>query len=71
MTNREKLADLKQRANDIETILTPWKGLTFQEAKQKGFTDSHESLQAELWKLGQKIISLSKKVSELYPKNNT
>ena len=59
MTKKERLCDLRQRANDIESILAPWKGMTFSEAEQMGFIDSHKILQAELWDLGRQIITLS------------
>ena len=59
MTKEERLYDLRQRANDIESILAPWKGMTFSEARRKGFTNSYEALQVELWNLGRRMITLS------------
>ena len=58
LTKAEELAGLERRASDIEMILAPWKGMTFSEARQRGFDDSLEALQVELWNLGRSIIEL-------------
>jgi len=65
MTRREKLANLKQRATDIQTILAPWKGLTHEETLNQGCKLDFEKLQGELWGLGFRIIQLENQLKSI------
>ena len=53
-----KIRALEREAQSIEKQLAPWKGMTLAEARQKGFTDKEKKLQARLWSIGYKLISL-------------
>jgi len=45
-------SDLKKRSMEIEALLSPWKGMTIREARENGWNDEHDALQAELWSIG-------------------
>jgi len=50
-----ELQKLEKRVEEIKKILSPWRGMTWEEARKVGWTDKHKKLQLELWYLGYKI----------------
>ncbi len=53
-----ELQKLEKRVEEIKKILSPWQGMTWEEARKVGWTDKHKKLQLELWYLGYKINRL-------------
>jgi len=52
---RMKLKELEKRIAEIKKALQPWKGMTWNEAREHGWGEEQGKLQLELWNLGQKI----------------
>ena len=59
-TIKQKLLAYEKRAQEIEKLLLPWRGMTFREAKKHGWGSQQTELQSELWLLGYKILALEK-----------
>lgn len=75
MTELERLEKQLQRirnqADKIKEILSPWRGMTFSEARKHGFGSQEEKLQKELWLLGYRIIELEHELAKEEEKNGT
>lgn len=54
----KKMQELEKESCLIKERLAPWKGMTFAEARKKGFGKREEELQKRLWQIGYELTRL-------------